>query len=376
MRIAVIGKGTAGSVVAAYLESKIEGIDIDLYYSRDIATIGVGEGGGPRLVNFLDDLGINHHEFCTRTNATKKWGILFEDWGSTQNQTVHHFHPARERFSYHFDASQLHDILVSNEKINIIEGRIDEINKAVSGSRKPSLTCNGQVITYDYIIDATGFIKQQTTREARDDQRSENRKPLLLGNQAYLVQTQSSDLELFRYTIAGHTYESLTLSKALRHGWMFVIPLKHRVSYGYIHNKELTRMEDIQQELYGEIRKIDPLHTVLTTRSLSFESFTSERFLDGCIFSIGNRAAFAEPLEATAIEFILRECSEIEELLSKNQNYRDLTNESREKMFNRRLNEEMQRIAIFIGWHYSNGSIHATNFWEKSKSIINTCEKH
>jgi tryptophan halogenase len=367
MKLAIIGKGTAGSVVAAYLKNKIKDIEIDLYYSRDIATIGVGEGGGPRLGYFLDDLGINHHEFCLKTNATKKWGILFEDWGSTQNQTVHHFHPARERFSYHFDASQLHDILVSSEEINIIEGRIDEVSKAVFGTGRPSLTCNGHVISYDYIIDATGFMKKQAIGEDRVDPRSGNRKSLLLANQAYLVQTRSSSLDPYRYTVSEHKYDSLTLSKALRHGWMFVIPLRHRVSYGYIHNKELSKAEEIQEELHNEINKIDPLHTVITTRTLSFESFTSDRFLDGSVFSIGNRAAFAEPLEATAIEFILRECGEIEEILSKSQLYEGLDKESQEEIFNRRLNEEMQRIALFIGWHYSNGSIHDSDFWKQSR---------
>ena len=72
-------------------------------------------------------------------------------------------------------------------------------------------------------------------------------------------------------------------------------------------------------------------------------------------------------MEATAIEFILRECGEIEEILSKSQLYEGLDKESQEEIFNRRLNEEMQRIALFIGWHYSNGSIHDSDFWKQSR---------
>jgi len=366
MKLAIVGKGTAGSVAAAYLKSQIENVDIDLYYSREIATIGVGEGGGPRLTSFLESISVDQHEFEQKTHATRKWGILFENWGTRPNQTIHHFHPARERYSYHFDASQLHELILDKQHVNIIEGNVEAITPASSYTAMPSISFSGREIFYDYIIDASGFVHKQqeadpvTARPLSD-------KTLLLANRAYLVQTTSGGLTPFQYAISNHTYESLTLSKALRQGWMFVIPLKHRVSYGYIHNDSLSDMDAVVEELHQEITRIDPAHSIIATRSLSFQSFTSSQFLDRGVFSIGNRAAFAEPLEATAIEFILRECAEICKLFTRDSIYRDCNKDSEQELFNNRLNDEMQRIALFIGWHYSNGSIHTSDFWTRSK---------
>lgn len=366
MKVAVIGKGTAGSVAAAYLKKNIKHIEIDLYYSRDIATIGVGEGGGPRLSNFIVDLGIDDYEFSLKTEATRKWGILFENWGSKRNQTVHHFHPAREKYSYHFDASRLHDVLIRDQQINIIEGHVEKITKAGIDSDKPSVTCKEETSYYDYVIDASGFTKQTTEGMAYGISEEKKGKSLLLANCAYLVQTKSSGLEPFKYNVSDHTYDSLTLSKALKSGWMFVIPLKHRVSYGYIHNNRLSEFGTIKEELHREIGEIDPGHAVISTRTLNFKSFTSSEFVDKSVFSIGNRAAFAEPLEATAIEFILRECEEICDCITQKSVYIDSNRESVESLFNRRISLEMQRIALFIGWHYSNGSIYNSEFWKKS----------
>lgn len=367
MKLAIIGKGTAGSIAAGYLKSHLQDIEIDLYYSRDIATIGVGEGGGPRLTSFLDHISIDQHEFCKKTQATRKWGILFENWGSRPNQTIHHFHPARERCSYHFDASQLHQLILDKQKVNIIEGNVESINHATNSTGIPSITYGDRKIYYDYVIDASGFIQKQKHETGQGKPGSTSIQPLLLANCAYLVQTKSGGMGPFQYRINNHIYDSLTLSKALRHGWMFVIPLMHRVSYGYIHNNSISRLSAVQEELHEEIYKIDPAHSVITTRTLNFRSFSRSKFLEGGVFSIGNRAAFAEPLEATAIEFILRECGEICQILSQESIYTDSSRQLQQDLFNSRLNNEMQRIALFIGWHYANGSIYKSDFWQQSK---------
>jgi tryptophan halogenase len=70
-------------------------MQIDLYYTDTIKTIGVGEGGGPRLKKFLENINIDETKFINKTNATKKWGILFEDWGYTRKEAIHHFTPPK-----------------------------------------------------------------------------------------------------------------------------------------------------------------------------------------------------------------------------------------------------------------------------------------
>ena len=366
MNLAVIGKGTAGSIASAYLSKHLPKATIDLYFSEDIGTIGVGEGGGPRLTNFLDDLRIDHHEFSIKTQATKKWGILFENWGSKPNQSIHHFNPPREKYSYHFDANELHDLLIERSKINIHKGHVQSIQKANGEMLKPFIVFNDEKKHYDYIIDASGFTKTPLIKTRGNSDVTSN-EPLLLANQAYLVQIEHRLTRALQYNIGEYTYDSLTLSKALEHGWLFVIPLKTRVSFGYIHNDKMSSLDLIKEQLYSEIHKLDPSFVTISERVLKFNSFTTAKFLDQSVFSIGNRAAFAEPLEATAIEFILRECAEIRLLLSSDSLYSGLSPLSQQITFNNRLTHEMQRIALFIGWHYSNGSIYNSEFWRLSR---------
>ena len=366
MKLAVIGKGTAGSIAAAYLSKHLPKATIDLYFSEDIGTIGVGEGGGPRLTNFLDDLRIDHHEFSIKTQATKKWGILFEDWGSKPNQSIHHFNPPREKYSYHFDANELHNLLIERSRINIHKGHVQSIQKADGEILTPFIMFNDQIKHYDYIVDASGFTKAPLIKTRGESDVTSN-EPLLLANQAYLVQIEHLSIQPLQYTIGEHIYDSLTLSKALEDGWLFVIPLKTRISFGYIHNDKISSLDRIKEELYAEIRKLAPSYVTLSERVLKFNSFTTTKFLDQSVFCIGNRAAFAEPLEATAIEFILRECAEIRLLLSSDSLYSGISPLSQQIIFNKRLNHEMQRIALFIGWHYSNGSIYNSEFWRQSR---------
>ena len=98
-----------------------------------------------------------------------------------------------------------------------------------------------------------------------------------------------------------YTLHNYTLANAMPHGWIFGIPLKNRITYGYIHNKDITDKSIIEDELKEFINEKGLKH-----RPMNFINFRSYRrkinWPDHRTAYIGNASYFCEPLEATAIE--------------------------------------------------------------------------
>jgi len=84
--VTIVGGGTAGWIVAAYLNHRLQwGLTgrpdtrVTVIESPDIPTIGVGEATVPTLKGTLRLLEISEAEFIARTNATLKLGIRFDN---------------------------------------------------------------------------------------------------------------------------------------------------------------------------------------------------------------------------------------------------------------------------------------------------------
>lgn len=361
MKIAVIGKGTAGTIASAYLKDNVINSEVDLYYTDEIKTIGVGEGGGPRLKKFIETLSIDENKFMEETSATKKWGILFENWGKQKKKSVHHFSPPKKGYSYHFDANKLQDLIIKNKGISTYNYKIENINNN-SSSNKVEISIGGKTKEYDYLVDASGFNNKDKANENKIE------KKLLICNEALLIQTDNKKNKKIQYSCSGRVYNSLTISKAMKYGWLFVIPLQTRISYGYIYSSDHCKKEEIKREIIREIEEREKSPNYMAERDINFRTFSKGQFCYKKVFAVGNRAAFAEPLEATAIEFILRECEEIEQYLNEKEEYKNKREQEKEQIFNNNLDKEMERIALFIGWHYSNGSVYKTSFWDEAKN--------
>ena len=81
-KILIVGAGTAGFVSALILKTRFPNIDITIVRSKNIGIIGVGEGTTEHWHHFMQMVGIDPTTLINRTDATLKYGVMFEDWNS------------------------------------------------------------------------------------------------------------------------------------------------------------------------------------------------------------------------------------------------------------------------------------------------------
>lgn len=266
-RIAVVGRGTAGALSVPFMLRLAPNCEVHWHYDPSIAPQAVGEGSTLHLPRFLQDhLGFKHSDL-RHIDGTLKAGIEKEGWGVT-GAKFHHDFPCATA-SYHFSATGLQDYIHNAvaDRVTIKEHNV-----------KP------EHIDADYVIDCTG-----TPPERADIEPSG-----LFVNAAYVVQCPWERPE-FLYT----------LSIARPHGWVFGIPLQNRCSIGYMYNKDISTVEQVQDDInvvldsYG-LRPSDKVN------SFSFHSYFRKEPITRRVAYNGNASFFLEPLEATSIATILR----------------------------------------------------------------------
>ena len=112
-KLAIIGRGTAGSLAAAHFLRHTDW-EIDWYFDNDIKPQAVGEGSNLILPNFLKNcLNFEHHDL-SKIDGSFKASIYKEGWG--KGQGFHHTF-APPLLSYHFNANKLQDYILTKDNI-------------------------------------------------------------------------------------------------------------------------------------------------------------------------------------------------------------------------------------------------------------------
>ncbi len=139
LKVAIIGKGTAGCMTAAHCKRWINADEIEWYFDPSIKPQAVGEGSTLNLPNRLNDsLNFSPRHFDS-VGATVKTGIYKEGWGS-KRKPLSMTSRALQRLC-HFDATLLQGFVYDKLKDSV---SIKEAN------------VSSDDIDADYIIDCSG----------------------------------------------------------------------------------------------------------------------------------------------------------------------------------------------------------------------------
>jgi hypothetical protein len=319
-KIAIIGAGNAACITAMhyYFFGKNYLDKIKIYYDPESPIERVGQGSTLAIPKLIHDVfNINWYNQSDLLKATRKDGILYENWGKRKDKITHYF-PLNST-SFHYVPQLLSKLVLNSGLFDVVEAKIDDPEKEIDS---------------DYIFDCRG-------RHNRDENLYEKlTNPL---NSVILAKTYELDSSL--------TY---TRCVATPDGWTFAIPNHDGVSYGYLFNKEITDKETAEKNM-KELFNVEPDGHLVFENYIAKKCFQGER-----TFLSGNKLAFLEPLEATSTTFHLEVAK---------YTWDHIMNGVDKELCNKNIKDEMKRIETFVLWHYQKGSKYNTPFWEYAKSL-------
>ncbi len=405
--IVIVGGGTAGWMTAsAFVKHLPKSCKIRLIESDAIATVGVGEATIPVIRQFNSILGIDEREFMSKTNASFKLGIRFENWahrgdsydhafgyyGIPMNDvSFHHYwvkqhqqgkggniedynvpavaseeqryahrqyndsrFDSRYFYAFQFDASLYAQFLrnwSTSRGVTRTEGKVQEIfQNQETGYITSILLESGEKVSADLFIDCTGFrgilINQTMGVNFRDWSH------WLPCNRAWAVSSS--------YPSADSSIPPYTRARALEAGWQWRIPLQNRSGDGNVFCCDFISEERGREQLLENIEG-DPLNE---PRLLKFTTGMRERLWDKNCVAIGLSAGFLEPLESTSIALIQATIM----IFLKNFPDKDFDSIRRDE-FNRRMVNKYEESRNFLILHYHAIQREDTEFWKYCKNM-------
>ncbi len=353
-KIAVVGRGTAGSLAAASVTSLLPDGDHELHHIYDsrIPVIGVGEGSWPSLVQELQKLTqLPHETVQQRLKGTRKYGVAFEGWGRRNRDFTHYFTPQQVSYAYHLSADLMGELLHESTRARHIDANVRDITRVDGGAL---VELDGLAPErYDLVFDARGFPKELRPERHIDIS-------FIPTNTAIIRRCPAIIEEEPERPVVQHTY---TRAVARPHGWVFVIPLTVHTSYGYIFNRDVSSQADVEAD-FDAFLEADGVTEFEQRAVIPFPNFVHRQIFDGAVARIGNAAAFMEPLEATAIVSAQLQIGMILHIRL-NRSAEHLKRDA--PVVNRFLVNNMLCYGLFVGWHYSCGSTYDSAFWRHAR---------
>ena len=353
-KIAVVGRGTAGSLAAASVARMHPDREIELHHIYDsrIPVIGVGEGSWPSLVRELQRLtNLPHQDVQKRLKGTRKYGVAFEGWGRCGRDFTHYFTPQQVSYGYHLSADLLAELLHQSTSARHIDARVSNIRRVDGGAE---VELEGQAPErYDFVFDARGFPRELHSEQHIDIS-------FVPTNTAIIRRCPAIMREVGDGPVLEHTY---TRAVARPHGWIFVIPLTVHTSYGYIFNQNLSNLDEVEAD-FDTFLETDGVSEFEQRAVIPFPNFVHRQLYDGAVARIGNAAAFMEPLEATAIVSAQLQIGMVLNMRF-NRSIEHLERDT--PVINRFLVRYMLSYGLFVGWHYSCGSKFDSDFWRYAR---------
>jgi len=406
-KIVIVGGGTAGWMTASAL-AKILGknfCDIRVVESDQISTVSVGEATIPQISLFNKLLGIDENDFVKKTQGSFKLGIEFIDWtkedggymhpfgdhGTTMDSIQFHHYwlkmyqqgksPDLEEYSlaavaarqgkfmrsqnmgnsplsqinyaFHFDATlyanYLRDYAIERG-VTRTEGKVVDVSLRESDGFIDSLLLeSGERVEGDLFIDCSGF--KALLIEGALKTGFEDWSDVLPCNTAVAMPCMAKDPDaLYPFTQA----------KAQKAGWIWRIPLQHRVGNGYVYPSKYVSDEQAVEILTAQMEgePIGEPNFLRWTTGMRKKSWNKN-----CI-AIGLSAGFVEPLESTGLHLIQSSIAKLMALFP-HQGFDQIDIDT----YNQQTKTELEYIKDFIVLHYKATDRDDSEFWRDCQQM-------
>lgn len=380
-----------------------QGIAIQLVESEEIGTVGVGEATVPHIRFFNRTLGFDEADFMRRTKATFKLGIEFVNWArigdgyihpfgvfgeDMEGVPFHHFwvrmlqagvefpieayslpisaarrgkfaypdpdpNQLRSTFSYayQFDAGLYAAYLrafAEARGVRRIQGKIIDVKQSPDTGFVTSVTLDsGQQLSSQLFVDCSGFrglLIEQVLKAGYD-----NWSHWLPCDRAAAVQCS---------TVGDVT--PYTRATAREAGWIWRIPLQHRVGNGHVYCSSFISDETATKALVDQLESA-PL---MEPKILRFTTGKRRMQWNKNVVAIGLSAGFLEPLESTSIHLIQLAVGRLLEFFPGTD-----WNPMNAIEYNRLMDLEYERVRDFLILHYHATERTDTDFWNHCRTM-------
>lgn len=410
MNIAVVGGGAAGWITALYAQKVFPDYKITLIESSSIGILGAGEGATPHLISLLDFLNISTEDIIKSCGSTIKNGIEFLNWSEKNIKYFHAFDPSNIAPWLSEDYIKLDDLdnpqmffsyvenFIENENINKFNfcSKISDLNKIpfiFNSDRSNTKILNFDQISYWSIhFDASKFASYlKNVGQARGvnviDSNIKNIsikengfiEKIILENNREVAADFFFDCSGFHRIIIGKTMKSewnsykknlpmksailfpiknqggfpYTKSIAMEYGWMWQIPLQHRIGCGYVFDSDFITEDLAKNEILNKFN-----YNLDESRLVKFDPGTYVSPWMNNAVAIGLSSSFFEPLEASSIWMFIRN---LNRFFSDKSNL-ILNSKSQRDAFNRASVIDSEQVRDFIYLHYITDKTN-NNFW-------------
>jgi len=255
-------------------------------------------------------------------------------------------------YAYHFDASLLAKYLTGYAKkrgvVQILDDVVD-VHLAEDGSIESLQTKEHGVVRGDLFIDCTGFRGVLINQALKEPFTSF--LDSLPCDRAVAMQVPSD-----RRREGVNPYTTAT---ALSAGWVWNIPLFHRVGTGYVYFSAFITPEQAEQEFPRHLAPRSEGCNALHIKMRIGRNRNS--WVKNCV-AIGLSSGFVEPLESTGIFFIHHA---VEQLLNHFPGHGD--DEESRKSYNEIVGNCMDGVREFLTLHYVASTRQDNVFWKATK---------
>lgn len=403
--ILIVGGGTAGWMAACILSKRIRDMKITLIESSDVPTVGVGEATIIRMARFLKEMGLGEKDWMTACNATYKEGIYFNGFHSkgthywhpfqsigtdVTEMWLHRYHQERleidsyfemcysntvrngrnrinlenkvnferiERidYTYHLDAALFAQHLKQNiakpAGVKHIVDNVTDVEMAENGWVAGIVTEGNGTLTADLYIDCSGF--RSLLLQGKLEEKFVSYLDKLPNDRAIAMRMPYSD--------PNKEMHPFTSATALDAGWVWKIPLWHRLGTGYVYSSRYKTESEAEEELrrhLGEERVRD-----LPAHHIKMRIGRCERTWRHNVVAIGLAAGFVEPLESTGIELAQLGAQFLSESLLERPSNASIC----QRLYNAKMQSIYDEIADYIQLHYILTNREDTPYWRDQK---------
>lgn len=396
----ILGAGTAGWITALSLRKFFPQDNITMIRAKDIPIIGVGEATTPQILNFLRSCDIDIGHFLKETGGSIKHAISFENWNGDGTKYLHpfveevanfaipgifdhscfDFYVKRlisdnlpfDEFMYqnklaneckvdidntvhalHFDTARFGEYLEKicrSRNVNIIEDKYIDVEQDKNGMIT-SLILEEQKINCDFVFDCSGMHRQIIGKAFKEKWISYTKYLPMKKAIPFWLDPQE---KIPPYTVA----------RALKYGWMWQIPLQHRIGAGYVFDSDYIDEHEAQKEVEEHLG-----HSVEVRKVIDIDAGRYENvWIKNCI-AVGLAGNFIEPLESTSIWLQLALMTNLKQFL----HTIDDLDQSEIDLFNEIIGNEVDEKMNFVHLHYL-GKRNDSPFWKEFKEKTETPE--